>query len=87
MPSGNTKLSPLPFNQVLPPLRLYCQLPPGSRLPTSIVPLLVMRSLLELPVSSARLSVGVSAEWSTVIASSGVKPSLPARSTTRARNR
>ena len=52
------KLLPLPLFQVLPPSTLYCQLAPASSPVTLTVPTLLMWSLTEMPLSSAKLRLG-----------------------------
>ncbi len=49
---------PVPVSQVVPPLMLYCQVAPGSSPLTLTVPLLVMPSVADTPVSTASAAVG-----------------------------
>ena len=57
---GRLKLVPLPVSQVLPPFKLYSQVAPATKPPTSITPLLVMWSVGLAPVSWCSARVGTS---------------------------
>ena len=80
----SVKLLPLPATQLVPPLLLYCHVAPASKPLTLTVPLLVMRSVAELPLSLARATLGAATAESSVKASAlDARLTLPAASVWR----
>src|SRR6185503_13828219 len=80
---ASVKLVPLPAVQFAPPSMLYCQVAPASSPLTFTVPLLVIWSLLELPLSVASARLGaLGAVASRVIAAPLADAVLPAPSVT-----
>ena len=61
------KFVPVPFVQVPPLLVLYCQVAPVSSPVMLIVPLLVMLSVVDAPLSAARARFGAVTEVSMVM--------------------
>ncbi len=76
---------PVPAIHVVPPLVLYCQAAPGSSPLKLTVPLLVIPSLADAPVSLTSATTGATGGvWSTVTAPSAAgAPVLPAASVWR----
>ncbi len=76
---------PVPATQVAPPSVLYCQVAPGSSPLTVTVPLLVIPSAGDRPVSTASIAAGASGKvvsTVTALSTDGV-PTLPAASACR----
>jgi hypothetical protein len=75
---ASVKLAPLPVVQFVPPSMLYCQAAPASSPLTFTLPLLVILSLLELPLSVASDRLGalavVSGSEAAGVLAAGVKP-------------
>jgi len=75
---ASVKLAPLPVVQFVPPSMLYCQAAPASSPLTFTLPLLVILSLLELPLSVASDRLGalavVSGSEAADVLAAGVKP-------------
>ena len=83
------KDDPEPVVQLEPLLVLYCQVALGSMPETVTAPLLLMRSVLEEPVSLVSLKVGAAGAVASMVMTAafreGVVVVLPARSVCRRR--
>ena len=81
VPAGRLIMLPVPVSQVEPLSRLYCQAAPATKPLTLILPLLVVPSLFELPVSTASAKVGVAIAVARSILKASLAPVvLPAAS-------